>query len=199
VEHGDGRARDDSGHDDRLAQVAVAGLAERQQQALEERGGLVGGLLERAEEGEVQAPVGQDVSAHAGQQHQVEEPLRHLGVQVGREQPRGLEGGVRRPRLRRRQVQHFFPVGQRRDDLERLGHLAALVAGQQRAHAAVHLHHARVHVRRNGRVVVAVAPVCRRASAAQALHDQVSQRARAAGRGRHERRQRALILLSNLL
>ena len=43
----------------------------------------------------VQALVVLDVVAHVGQQHQGQEALGHARVQVGHEQPRGLEHRVR--------------------------------------------------------------------------------------------------------
>lgn len=178
VRHWDRHLRHDRADDHRLLQRAFVlrftrrrhtHLAQRDHDALEERRRLVHRLLQRLVQVVVQLPtphsrgdralVAVDVVQHGGQQHRGVEALRQLRVQVGGEDARGGEGGLRRPLVRLRDPQNLgvrgvgkrdlFPVAERGNDLEGLGQLAGAVATgkcdarelllEDLAHGGVHL------------------------------------------------------------
>eukprot|EP00982_Pelagococcus_subviridis_P010049 30963-Pelagococcus_subviridis.AAC.2 len=203
VQHRNRAARQDGRQHHRLSQRARPRRAQRDQYALVKRRGLERRLLQRLIQREVQAFVFRDVVSHAREQHQRVKPLRHLRVQVGREQTRGLIHRVRRPLLRGRQVQHLLPVRQRGDDLKRLRYLPRGVSLQKVAHLTVHVHHLLVHPRGDRGpgvhlVVVAAGSIPAAAAASLLLldliQDDVRERALLPGFRRHERRERGFVL-----
>ena len=115
--HLDEHARDDGG----LAQGAGAGRAEREEDALEEGGWLAERDLERAVRVHAQLARLGDLVAHALEQHGAVEALAAARVELRGEDARRGQDGVRRPRLRLRDVHERGPVWQRWQDLERLG------------------------------------------------------------------------------
>ena len=116
VSHRDRHLRHDGADDHRLLQRAFvlwvtplqhSHLTQRNHDAFEERSGFVHCLLQRLVQVVVQLPmhhsrgnralVAVDVIQHGGQQHRCIEALRQLRVEVGGEDARGGEGGLRRP------------------------------------------------------------------------------------------------------
>mmetsp|Transcript_26540 Transcript_26540/g.61951 ORF Transcript_26540/g.61951 Transcript_26540/m.61951 type:complete len:255 (-) Transcript_26540:632-1396(-) len=133
LEDGDGgvqhRHRDlgqHGAHDQRLLERRGA-FPEGEQHAFEEGGWLEDRLLDCVVQMEVELPVAADVVLHIGQQDEVEEALRHLGVHVRREQLCRLARRCGRPQLGLRDVEHLLPVGEARHNLKRLRQLARFI------------------------------------------------------------------------
>ena len=194
-------ARENGAHDDRLSQRAVARGCEGQHNAAVKGGGLVGRLLQRKVEVEVETAVRGDVIAHLGQQHKVVKALRLGGVEIGGKHACGSVGRVGRPGLGVGDEQDLLPVRQRGYNLQHLGQLARLVPSQVAPHLCVHLYQARVHLWRGRGALLRHAhralarPLCRSCLAlSNLLHDHVRQRAPRARPVRHKTRQRRLIL-----
>ena len=200
VKHRDGPPREHRRQHHSLPQRARPRGAQGNQYPLVKGRGLERRLLQRLIQREVQPLVLGDVVPDARQQHERVEPLRHLRVEVRREQPRRLEHGVRAPLLRVGEVQHLLPVAQRGYNLERLGNLAHGVPLEQVAHLPVDVDHLLVDSLGHGRevVVVAAARATRAAPAAllllDLLQDDVRERPFLARLGRHERAERLLVL-----
>ena len=111
-------------------------LAQREQEALEERRGLVDGLLERHVRVHAQLARLANLLAHLFEQDLLVELLALLRVEVGRKDARRGVRRVRRPRLGVGEHDERGPHGQRREDLERLGERARLVPRQELADPA---------------------------------------------------------------
>ena len=198
VQHRDGPSREHRREHNRLTKRARPTGAQRDEYALVERRGFKRRLLQRLIQREVQPFMFGNIVADAGQEHERVKPLRHLRVEVGREKPRRLVHGVRAPLLRVGEVQHLFPVAQRRDDLERLGYFPDGVSSQEVAHLSVHLHHLLVHPLGDGGTVVAVgAHVVAAAAPAlllfDLLQDDVREGPLLARLGLHERGERGFV------
>ena len=118
--HRDGYPLQHGRHNGCLPKSALF-LAKRQENSLEKGGGLVDGLFEGHVVVVVEFLVGVNVGPDAVEQHQVVEPLSHLGIQVGSKDAGCGKHGLRGPHVWARQIQDFFPIAKGRNNLEGLG------------------------------------------------------------------------------
>lgn len=133
---GSGRVQNrhgDSGQDSRddvgFADGAAAAADQREEESLEEGGGLVEGLLQRVEQVNVELLIFVNVFADLFEHDEFEESLDDAGL--GRDEDAGgLVARVGGPFLGFRNVENIFPVRDCGQNLEGLWQRARLVAGQ---------------------------------------------------------------------
>lgn len=113
----------------RFAQRAGTGSHQREENALEPRGGLVETLLQRVEQMHIELLGFRNVFSNAIQHNHLEKLLCGRGRR-GDENPSSFVDGIGGPVLGLGDLENGLPVGHRWEDLEWFGKLAGLIAGE---------------------------------------------------------------------